>query len=196
MLPSRGRPGQVLILEHDRDLRAEDLFRLATDTTIGKVGPSVVQRLKDRHHAIARYLASGRTVGETAVLCGLTPQRVGDMERTDPAFQELLAYYRDQIMVSGVDEAQEFRGKLHDVGRASLEEIQIRLHDDETRAKMSVEELRRLSEMALDRTSAPPRTAQPTVNQPTKITFNMGPRKIEPKVIEGEVIELKEIEDG
>src|SRR5688572_13701509 len=111
MLPSRGRPGLAFFFEIDRELGAEDILRLATDPTIGRVGPPVIQKLKDNHHAIARYLASGRTVHETAELTGMTPQRVGDLERTDPAFGELLAYYRDQVKVAGVDEARLFQGK-------------------------------------------------------------------------------------
>lgn len=178
MLPSRGRPGSVLFFETDRELTHQDILRLATDTSISRVGPPILKRLKDNHHAIARYLASGRTVSETAELVGLTPQRVGDLERTDPAFGELLAYYRDQVRVSGVDEAREFRGVLRNIGRGSLEAIKERLEDPEAVAAMETDTLRRLAEMALDRTDAPPRTAQTLPPPPTQITFNMGPRTL------------------
>jgi hypothetical protein len=186
MLPKRGRPGQVLLFEVERELTPADLLRLATDSSIEKVGPPMIQRLKANHHAIARYLASGRTVIETAELTGMTPQRVGDLERTDPAFRDLLAYYRDQIDVIGVNEANEFRGNLRHIGRRSLEIIKDKLADENIVAGMSIDEARRLAEMALDRTDAPPRTAQNITPPPTHITFNMGPRKIEPKVIDHE----------
>ncbi len=188
MLPSRGRPGALLLFDQTRELGAEDILRLATEPA-PKVGPPIIQKLKARHHAIARYLASGRTVVETAALTGLTPQRVGDLERCDPAFQNLLSYYRDQVEAAGIDEAVEYRGVLHDIGRSTLEEIQERVSDPEARAKMSVEELRRLAEMSMDRTSAPPRTAQSTPPTPTKITFNMGPRTLVPQGTPGEIID-------
>lgn len=183
MLPSRGRPGIAFFFEVDRDLTHEDIMRLVTDPTIGKVGPPVIQKLKANHHAIARYLASGRSVSETAELTGMTPQRVGDLERTDPAFRELLAYYRDQVDVSGIDEAREFRGDLRHIGRRSLEILKEKLADDKVVAEMSVDEARRLAEMALDRTDAPPRTAQNQPPPPTQITFNMGPRRLEPRTL-------------
>jgi hypothetical protein len=182
MLPKRGRPGQVLLFEVERELTPTDLLRLATDPTIEKVGPPMIQRLKANHHAIARYLASGRTVLETAELTGMTPQRVGDLQRTDPAFRDLLAYYQDQVDVIGVNEASEFRGNLRHIGRRSLEIIKDKLADEKVVAEMSVDEARRLAEMALGRTDAPPRTAQNVPPAPTQITFNMGPRKIEPGV--------------
>ena len=192
MLPSRGRPGTVLFFETDRELGHQDILRLATaGDSISRVGPPILKRLKDNHHAIARYLASGRTVSETAELVGLTPQRVGDLERTDPAFGELLAYYRDQVRVSGVDEAREFRGALRNIGRGALEALKERLEDPEAVAAMETDSLRRLAEMALDRTDAPPRTAQNLPPPPTQITFNMGPRTLVPKeqVIEHEPVE-------
>lgn len=184
MLPSRGRPGLAIMMEIDRPLTAEDIMRLATDPNLPKTSAPILQTLKDRHHAIARYLASGRTVVETAALCGLTPQRVSDLERNDPAFRHLLGFYRSQIVSSGIDEAQEFRGKLRDIGRMALEELQDRLVDDKARKEMDVDQLRRTAEMALDRTDAPPRTAQATPPAPTHITFNMGPRTLGPKTIE------------
>lgn len=197
MLPSRGRTGQSILFEPVGSLTAKDLLRLATDPTIPKVGPPAIKKWRDRHHAIARHLASGRTVVETAALTGVTAQRVGDLERTDPAFGQLLDYYREQIRVSSVDDAQEFQGKWRDIGRAALETIQERLEDDELRAKMSVEELRRLASDASDRTVAPPKTAQPVVSTPTHITFNMGSRKLEPKTIDqtGELL-IEEKDNG
>lgn len=189
MLPARGRPGTVLLMEVERELTASDIERLALDPTIGRIGPPTIQRWRDRHHRVAILLASGKTVTETAQLCGLTPQRVGDLERTDPAFRELIENYRGQVTDSMLDEAQEFQGRWRDIGRGALGEIQDRLDDPNTRAKMSIEELRRLAADSSDRTVAPTKTAQPVVTSPTKITFNMGPRKLTP-VIDGEATEI------
>lgn len=196
MLPSRGRPGATVMFEFDRDLTTADIERLATDPTIGKVGPPILRQLKDHHHAIARHLASGKTVVETAELTGLTPQRVGDLKRTDPAFQNLLDYYQRQVTEIGVDEAREFRGKLRRIGRRGLEVLADRFDDERAVSEMSTDEVRRVTEMALDRTDAPPRTSVNVPPTPTNITFNMGPRKLEPKTIdhEAEPTDLLEIE--
>ncbi len=191
MLPSRGRPGTVLLMEVERELTSADILRLATDPSLGRIGPPTVQRFKDRHHRIAILLASGKSVVEVAQATGVTPQRVGDLERTDPAFQELLTHYRGQIADLSLDEAVEFHGKLTDISRGALEEIQLRVETDDLRAKMSIEELRRLAEMGLDRTTNPPRTAQPATQAPTRITFNMGPRKIESKIIDQDGSEIE-----
>jgi hypothetical protein len=174
------------MFEFDRELTTDDIERLATDPTIGRTGPPILKQLKDHHHAIARHLASGKTVLETADLVGLTPQRVGDLQRTDPAFQNLLDYYRNQVTEAGVDEAREFRGKLRRLGRRGLEVLADRFDDEKAVAEMSTDEVRRVTEMALDRTDAPPRTAQQAPPTPTNITFNMGPRTLIPKTIEHE----------
>lgn len=196
MLPSRGRPGALLVFEIDRELTHQDVLRLAVEGA-PKVGPPILQKLKDHHHAIARYLASGRSVVETAELTGMTPQRVGDLQRLDPAFQNLLSFYQEQVGAIGTDEARQFRGKLRGISTRSLDIITERLDDPDQVEKLSTDELRRLAEMGLDRTDAPPRTAQTTPPTPTQITFNMGPRTIEPKelkVVEGEEVETIDIE--
>ena len=180
MLPARGRPAISMTFDLQRALCAADLLRL-TDPSTPRLGPPPIQRLKDSHHAVARHLASGKSVLETADLTGLTPQRVGDLSRTDPAFRNLLAYYRDQITVSGLDEARQFQGSLRYIARGALDEIKERISSDQSRATMTTDELRRLAEMALDRTDAPPRTSVTAPPAPTHITFNMGNRAIQPR---------------
>lgn len=195
MLPARGRPGKVLLMEVERELTSADILRLAT-APAPKVGTPTVQKLAARHHRIAILLASGRTRFEVAMAVGLTPQRVGDLQNTDPAFRELLAYYEAQVKDISLDEAQEFHGRLTDVSRTSLEEIQERLADPEQRKKMTIGELRQLTEMALDRTTNPPKTAQPPIPTVNKITFNMGPRakEVQAKVIDQEGREVRPTE--
>lgn len=192
MLPSRGRPGSLIVFEVDRELTHQDVLRLAVEGA-PKVGPPILQRLKDHHHAIARYLASGRTVIETAELTGMTPQRVSDLKNTDPAFQNLLSFYQEQVGAIGSDEMRRYHGKLRGISTRSLDIITDRLDDPDQVAKMSTDEVRRLAEMGLDRTDAPPRTAQNQPPPPTQITFNMGPRTLEPKTIDHEatVVEIE-----
>lgn len=192
-LPRRGRPGLVLNMIVERELTPLDLIDLQIRDDFPKIGTAPIQRLKSSHHAVARHLASGRTVQETALLTGYTPQRVSDLG-LDPAFQDLLAYYEIQVDEIGIDDAQRFQLKLKDVGEAALDLIDDRVNDPVKSATIPIGELRQIVTMAADRTVAPPKQAQTATVIPAKITFNMGPREIAPKVIEGEGHEIHEIE--
>lgn len=184
MLPSRGRPGLAMLMTVKRELTPMDLLRLATDPTVPRVSAPVLQKLRASHHMAARLLASGKTVQETALVVGYTPQRVSDLQQQDPAFRELVAQYQNQIADLDIDEIQEFQGRLKDAARGALEEIQDRLEDDKRRADIPTSELRQIVTMGADRTIAPPKVAQQAQTLPTKITFNMGTRDIRPKTID------------
>lgn len=181
LLPSRGRPGVSLLLTVERHLTAADIFRAATQTDAPKVPVAGLQKLKAVHHGAARMLAAGKTVAEVAYTIGKTPQRVGEWQRSDPSFQDLIAYYKDQIEDIGIADAQRIHMKLLDVAETALDEVGDRLDDDAKRTALPMSELRELVKLGGDRTVAPPKTAQPTQTVPTKVTFNIGTRDIKPK---------------
>lgn len=81
-------------LEHHgvRELGPEDLARLQVEQ--GTKAPSVI-RLNDRHHALARALASGQSPGQAAIFTGYSASRISILQ-DDPAFKELLAFYRSE----------------------------------------------------------------------------------------------------
>jgi hypothetical protein len=187
LLPRAGAPAKRLLLSVERELTHQDIFDLATgETEVPKTAPPTIQRLKATHHAAARFLAAGKNVTETAILVGRTPQRIGDLTR-DPAFQELMAYYKDQVDEVGIDDAQRIKQKLLDVAEESLDEMTDRLEDPEKRRTIPFGELRQAVALGADRTVAPPKTAQPTTVVPAKITFNIGTRDIRPKDGEGTI---------
>jgi hypothetical protein len=68
------------------------------------VRPNVVQKFRDKHHQMARLFASGLRPSDVAQEMGMSLSRVSVLH-TDPAFQELIAAYRE-----GVDEA--FRAQM------------------------------------------------------------------------------------
>jgi len=75
----------------------------------GLVGTSAVKRFRDPHHRVARLFASGLRVQEVADRSGYSYQRVFTLSQ-DPAFQELIAKYRekvDEAFVANVDEFYE-----------------------------------------------------------------------------------------
>lgn len=181
MLPKRGRPAVVFMMEIERELTARDIFDLGTGVMDNALkSPPVIQRLREIHHAAARAVASGKTPTEVAIMVGRTPQRIGDLCR-DPAFKELVAYYNTQIEEVEITDAARARLDYTDINDLARAEIIKRLEAPEKINEIPVDELRRLMTDTGDRTHSPPKTATPTVNIPTRITFNMGVRDIRPK---------------
>lgn len=89
-----GRPSKPLEAEVVRPLEMADL-ELAAITTRSS-GPPPIKRITDRHHALARLLASGTPEGEAALILGYDVSRVSILKQS-PAFQELLDVYRSEV---------------------------------------------------------------------------------------------------
>lgn len=85
-----GRRPRAVQAEVTRELTASDLALLATERGIK---PSHIARLSERHHALARCLASGLSVADACAITGYTPSRVSIL-KGDPSFEELIAFYR------------------------------------------------------------------------------------------------------
>lgn len=175
LAPRNGRPPEAsFTLSYRRDLREQDFARpQAGDLTSG----SIIQRLKHRHHTAARGIASGLRDSEVATLTGYSPTRISDLQK-DPAFIELVTQYQNEIGDRMVDAAVEFQTRLLDLSREAVGELQDRFDDDEIRKKIPTSEVRQIAQFGLDRTVAPPKTAQPQAPTPTKITFNMGTKTL------------------
>jgi hypothetical protein len=56
--------------------------------------PPSIETLRRAHHLQALLLGQGREIPEIAAICGSTPERIERLLPA-PAFQELIAYYRD-----------------------------------------------------------------------------------------------------
>lgn len=193
-LPARGRPGLQLLMSVERELTAQDLLRLV-DGSKTIVAPPPVQKLRSRHHRTAELLARGKTIAQVATETGYTPQRIRDMRQHDPSFQEILAHYESEVAEAVKDSTLRMQATLIDIAEMATDEIVERLEDPMLRRDIPVNELRQLAGTALDRTIAPPKTAQPITTSPTTITFVMpGSRDIRPQEIGGPVIEHDEKE--
>jgi hypothetical protein len=95
-----------------RSLTREDLS-LLLEKRVGEDGRPLhigaVQRFRDPHHRVARLFASGLRKAEIAERSGYSIQRI-DTLFADPAFQQLIAKYRekvDEAFVANVDEFYE-----------------------------------------------------------------------------------------
>lgn len=169
-LPARGAAAQPLRLEVIRPLIAEDLARAHEAP---KSGPPPLQKLRAIHHRQAQLLAGGKTVSEVAAIVGTTPQRIVQL-KNDPSFAELVAYYQDQIMAASLEDSARLRDKLVDLGEMAVDELRERMEEEGRRKGIATGDIRKIAELALDRTVAPPKTATPIASPPAAITINFG----------------------
>ncbi len=117
-----GRRPKPVDVTYLRDVTEADLELLATRDA-GST-PSPVQRITERHHALARLLASGTPEGEAALITGYDPSRVSVLKNS-PAFTNLIAIYRDEVN-------REFSTSLEHMGglsRDALLELRQRVED-------------------------------------------------------------------
>lgn len=145
-----------------------------------KVRPEIkpLAEIKYIHHAYARWFAAGKSAKQIAAIMGVGPGRVRRME-SDPAFQELVEYYRGQVVESWIGTQEQ----VAVTGRMALGEIQHRLETNPD--GFSNRELKEVTEMLLDRGEAPAKTGGSQVAVAPTITFNFRPLE-QVKIIEGE----------
>ena len=186
-LPARGRPATPVLFEVLGELTAADLGRLALEA-----GPRVavppIQRVREIHRKQAELVAQGLSFMEIAARCDTTPQRLTQL-MDDPSFTNLVEYFRVQTEEVRIAVTERVLERYTDITELASDEIQRRLEDPAERAKMSIDELRRLQESAGDRSITPPRTAEKAQQPPVSITFTIpGGRKLkdEREVVEGE----------
>jgi hypothetical protein len=178
----------------ERHLTSDDLFRFVAVNDHPLTSPPIVQRLREVHQRAARLVAAGKSDVEVGIEVGRSAQRIGDLKR-DPAFADLVEYYRTQIEeidLSGAALAYRDYADINDLARG---EIIQRLEDPTKMKDIPIDELRRLMVDTGDRTHTPIKNATPIANPPVKITFNMGKRDIRPKDDEGLVIEHQDQDD-
>ncbi len=92
-----------------RPLTREDLGLIAERKadSDGRPLQGAVRRFRDPHHQVARLFASGLRLREVADRCGYSYQRIHVLH-SDPAFQQLIAKYREKVDASFVANADEF----------------------------------------------------------------------------------------
>jgi hypothetical protein len=137
-----------------RELDATDLVLL--DEEKGSRAPPI-KRLSERHHALARMLAGGMGSGEAAIVCGYAPSRVSIL-LDDPAFRELLSFYREDVTAQYRDLHQRLSGLALD----AAEEIASRLEDEPE--KIAIGQLLEITKMGADRTGHGPQTSSMNMN--------------------------------
>jgi hypothetical protein len=123
--------------------------------------PPPLKRLSERHHALARCLASGMEDGDAAITCGYVASRVSIL-KADPAFQELLAFYRQGVESKYLDMHEILAGLSKDAGMELRERLEAEAQAEEK--TLSIGSLIELTKLGADRTGFGPQSSQLSVN--------------------------------
>ncbi len=177
-----------LVFEFVAELAENDLLLLDSDARV-KVGAPPIERIRPRHHALAKSLARGMRPGIAAATHGFSVSRVSILA-SDPTFKELVEHYRreEQHDYANVQE------RLTGITVAAMDELAERIEEDPK--SVPTAQLTRLVMVGADRTGHGPK-AQTDVNITLGLAERMRqarerlerPPEPEPKTIEGEILE-------
>lgn len=153
-----GRASKPMSAVQVRELDEVDMALLGEEK--GTSAPPL-KRLSERHHALARCLASGMSEGDAAITCGYVASRVSIL-KADPAFIELLAFYKHDVNSKYLD----MHGVLAGLSLDAAMELRGRLEEDmeAEEKKISVGQLVELTKLGADRTGFGPQSSQLNVN--------------------------------
>lgn len=151
---TRGRAAKPVTASVVRELDAADLTLLQEEK--GSSAPAL-KRLSERHHALARNLASGMSPSEAAITCGYSTSRVSILQ-DDPAFQELLAFYRADVE----HQYRDLHTRLSGLALDAADELAARLEEDPE--SVSIGQLMEITKMGADRTGFGPQSSSTNLN--------------------------------
>lgn len=140
---ARGKKAMPLSMEFERELGPSDLPLILEPPPQGAFTPPLA-RIRNSHHMLARLLAEGKSGQEASLVTGYAPSRISILQN-DPAFSELVVYYKGQVEAKYLDVHE----RLAMLGLSTLDELQARLEEDPDSFKNR--ELMELAEFALDR---------------------------------------------
>lgn len=142
-----------------RALTRADLIHLQQPSTRPRL-----QKLRDSHHVVARLLASGMGVAETAAASGYAANRVSIL-RSDPAFVELIAKYRAEDTAAWRAARDDFYETIFSNGHKAARMIADQLDDaDETDTPLPLNRLLAITADSADRVGYTKKTTNFNVN--------------------------------
>jgi hypothetical protein len=201
--PARGgrKSSAPLFIGEPRELTEDDLKELVNPSALNSA-PSQLQRIRSTHHRLAQLIAEGRKGTEISLIMGYSQSRISVLQ-SDPAFQELVAFYKNQTAAVFLN-VQE---RLADLGMAATEELRERL--EENPGKFTHRDLLEVQKSAFDRSIAPPKVTQnPTESMLARIMLmsdeerraeasnvlrritQLVDRTTEPEIIEGNITDV------
>ena len=153
-------PKPVVTCTVEGILDEDDLRELAitstSDIRVQEDDPTDLKKLKEKHHSVARLIASGMQQRMVAHISGYTEGYISILMNA-PAFAELVELYRIQ---SGAAAAV-ITEKLQTVGMKALEKLDAKIEADELNAL----ELTSAAKLGLDRSGHGPQSKQHVVNE-------------------------------
>lgn len=152
---TRGRAVRTVSAVTVRPLDEADILLLAAGEKGSTASP--LKRLGERHHALARALAGGMKPGHAGITCGLSASRVSILQ-SDPAFKELVNFYREDVNAQYRDLHQRLSGLALD----AAEELAERLEEDPS--SVSTGQLMEVVKMGADRTGFGPQSSSLNMN--------------------------------
>lgn len=135
-----------------REIEARDLPLLAQEQRernwAVESPAKLLTALRTSHHKLAQLLASDVSAADAAMMTGRSVSSITQLQR-DPAFVELLAYYRDQQSGREFDAYE----RLVMLGGTAIDVLQERIETQPD--KFTNNELRQIVESTMDRSAAP-----------------------------------------
>jgi len=121
--PGRGRRPAPILYNVTRHLAETDIASLWEARKDGATPK--LKTLRYNHHLLAKAVAAGKSLIECSNLTGLTAPRISDL-KNDPAFQELVSYYAEELNEVYIDVHQ----RMAALGTSVLEELTERFEAD------------------------------------------------------------------
>jgi len=117
------RPTIPISIEVERALTGEDLAELGATPPAAQ--RQTLSTIRYAHHQLARLLAQGTRQEEISLITGYSPAYISSV-KNDPAFAELLSYYKAQRDEAFIDVVERMRS----LGLSTLDELQRRLAEE------------------------------------------------------------------
>ncbi len=194
-----GRAPKPLEGEIVRQLNSADLALLETER--GVKAPSL-KRLRDSHHAIAKCISQGLPGAEISAITGYSQSRISIL-KADPAFQELVSFYKEQAETAYAEVISDAASKIAAVRNDVLDELSDRLNDEPD--KIPTETLLDALKVTADRSGHGPASKSMNVHMHLDLADriaagrrrvaqlgapNSSPDKAAPPAIEGSAVRL------
>lgn len=185
VIRTRGRAAQPITAEVERVITREDLQALTVEK--GSTPPHI-QRITDRHHALARLIVEGKKMSEAAYICGISLSRVSILQN-DPQFIELLGFYRAEQ----ADHYKDMHERLSNLSMDAVQLVADRMEDDPN--SLTTGQLLEIAKMGADRTGFGPQSSQTNLNVNVGVADRLAAarqrrRELMVKQIEGQAEEL------
>lgn len=140
-----------------------------------------IAKLRERHHALARALALGVPLVEAAAVTGYTTARIQQLQQ-DPAFTELITFYRSQVDAKQLDLVD----RMASLAADAVLELHERL--EENPDSFENDDLVSLVKAVADRSGYGPQTKTTNLNINMNLADRLAEARKRAKIVDAEVV--------